>query len=325
MSTIPLLSLEDHFVSSVCQQDDVAETLALHQFPGPILNRLIELGPQRLKTMDEGGVKLQVVSHIPVVIGPQECRATNEQLQKDVKQQSGRFAAFATLPMSEPQSIAGELERCVKDLAFVGALIPNHANGVYYDGPGYLPMWQAAERLNVPIYLHPCPPSSQSLPLFHGNYSEDVDFAIGTHAWDWHANCGLHFIKLYASGLFDKCPKLKIVLGHLGELLPFMLGRIERKLALTKDSKSWKKSFMDVYAQNVWVTTSGMFDIESLKLVLATTKIDRIMFSIDYPFESTLQSKQFMDDFRDRRLVSEEDYARIAYKNAEDLLGVLVA
>ena len=103
-----------------------------------------------------------------------------------------------------------------------------------------------------------------------------------------------------------------------------MLGRIERKLALTKDSKSWKKSFKEIYAQNVWVTTSGMFDMESLKLVLATTKIDRIMFSIDYPFESTMLSKQFMDEFREAELVSEENYARIAYKNAEELLGVRV-
>lgn len=325
MSAIPLLSLEDHFVSSVCQQDDIAETLALHQFPGPILKRLIEIGPERLKTMEEGGVKLQVVSHIPVVIGLEECRATNDQLHQDVKQKPGRFAAFASLPMGEPRSIASELERCVKDLAAVGALIPNHANGVYYDGADYLPMWQAAERLKVPIYLHPCPPSSQALPLFHGNYSGDVEFAVGTHAWDWHTNCGLHFIKLYASGLFDRCPNLRIVLGHMGELLPFMLGRIERKLALTKDSKAWKKTFTQVYAQNVWVTTSGMFDIESLKLVLATTKIDRIMFSVDYPFESTLQSRDFMEEFRRTGLVSEEDYARIAYKNAEELLGLQVA
>ena len=324
MTIGPLLSLEDHFVSNVCQQDEVAETLALHQFPGPILQKVIEVGPTRIQVMDEGNVRLQVISHIPVVIDLDGCRKTNDQLAKAVTEHSPRFAAFATLPMGDTANIPQELERCITGLGFVGALIPNHANGTYYDAVEYLPMWQAAEKLNVPIYLHPCPPSSQQLPLFHGNYSEDVKFALSTHAWDWHANCGLHFARLYAAGLFERCPKLKIILGHLGEMLPFMLGRVERKLALTKDSKSWTKSFSNVYKDNAWVTTSGMFDIEPFKLVLATTAIDRIMFSVDYPFESTVVSRDFMEKVNQAKLVSDEDFARIAYKNAEKLLGVHV-
>ena len=167
----------------------------------PILQRVIEVGPHRIETMDEGGIRLQVVSHIPVVINLKECCQTNNQLLEAVKEYRPRFAAFATLPMDEPDSIPAELERCVTELGFVGALIPNHSNGIYYDGPEYFPMWKAAERLNVPIYLHPCPPSSQALPQFRGNYSEDVSFALSTHGWDWHANCGLHFVKLYAAGL----------------------------------------------------------------------------------------------------------------------------
>ena len=325
MGVGPLLSLEDHFVSSVCQQDEVAETLALHQFPDAILQKVIEIGPLRIKNMHEGNVRLQVVSHIPVVIDLDGCRQTNDELSTAVKQHSPHFAAFATLPMADSASIADELERCITKLGFVGALIPNHADGRYYDGLEYLPMWQAAERLNIPIYLHPCPPSSQALPLFHGNYSEDVKFALSTHAWDWHANCGLHFARLYAAGLFDRCPKLKVILGHLGEMLPFMLGRIERKLALTNDAESWKRSFSDAYKQNVWVTTSGMFDIEPFKLVLATTNIDRIMFSVDYPFESTIMSTKFMEKVQQARLLSENDFARVAYKNAEVLLNVRLA
>ena len=325
MAVGPLLSLEDHFVSSTCQQDDVAQTLQLHQFPPRILQRLVDVDSQRLEVMDEGNVRLQVVSLIPVCVGIKECRQTNDEIRKAVQKHPGRFAGFAALPMATPEEIAAELERCVKELGFVGALVPNHANGTYYDGPEYLPMWQAAERLDVPIYLHPCPPSSGMVPHFAGNYSDDVSFAISTHAWDWHANCGVHLIRLYASGLFDKCSKLKLILGHLGEMVPFMLGRIERKLALTRDAKSWKASFIQVYARNIWVTTSGMFDMESLKLVLATTKIERIMFSIDYPFESTIQSRDFMEQFQKSKLVSEDDFARIAYKNAEELLGVKIS
>ena len=319
-----MLSLEDHFVSNVCQQDEVAEILALHLFPDEILQQVTEIGPRRMKAMDVANVRLQVVSHIPVVISLDGCRKTNDQLSAAVKQHKPHFAAFATLPMDDTANISTELERCITELGFVGALIPNHANGVYYDGPEYLPMWQAAEKLQVPIYLHPCPPTSQALPSFHGNYSEDVVFALSTHAWDWHANCGLHFTKLYAAGVFDRCPKLRVVLGHLGEMLPFMLGRIERKLALTKDAKRWQRSFSDVYKQNVWLTTSGMFDIEPFKLILETTSIDRIMFSVDYPFESTAIAGEFMEKVQQSRLISDEDFAGIAYKNAEKLLNVQI-
>lgn len=325
MAVTPLISLEDHFVSAVCQGDEVAEKLALHQFPGSILQKLVEVGPTRIHVMTEGGVNLQVISHIPVVLGVEECRKTNDQLALAVRENELYFRAFATLPMGDPASLATELERCVRELDFLGALIPNHANGTYYDGPEYLPMWKAAERLDVPIYLHPCPPSGQQLPLFHGNYSEEVSFALSTHAWDWHANCGVHFLKLYASGLFDQCLRLKLVLGHLGEMLPFMLGRVERKLSLTKDSKTLKKSFSEAYKDNVWVTTSGMFDVEPFKLVLQTTAIDRIMFSVDYPFESTTISTDFMKELRKLKLVSEQDFARIGYKNAEALLGIKIA
>lgn len=319
-----LLSLEDHFVSGVCRQDDVAKTLALHLFPAPTLERLSEVGPRRMAAMSEGNVKLQVVSHIPVVIGAKECKATNDELYESVKKSNGRFAAFATLPVGEPANIAVELERCVRDLGFVGALIPNHAKGIYYDGSEYLPMWQMAEKLDIPIYLHPCPPSAQALPLFSGNYSNDVVFALSTHAWDWHANCGLHFVRLYAAGLFDRCPKLKLILGHLGEMVPFMLGRIQRKLSLSKEVASLGASFRDVYARNVWITTSGMFDIEPFKLVLETTDVSKIMFSVDYPFESTVESAQFMAAIKQSGLVSDDNFNGIAYKNAENLLNIRV-
>lgn len=324
MLETPLLSLEDHFVSSVCQEDNVAKTLDLQQFPTNILQKLTEVGPYRIGEMKQGNVQLQVVSHIPVVISVDECKKTNDELHQRVESHHPKFAAFATLPMGDPAHIAAELERCVKDLGFAGALIPNHSNGRYYDGEEYLPMWQSAESLNVPIYLHPCPPSSQAVPYFQGNYTDDAAFAISTHAWDWHSSCGMHFVRLYSSGLFDKCSRLKLILGHLGEMVPFMLGRVERKLALTRDSKSWQHTFRDVYARNVWVTTSGMFDIEQFRLILSTTAMDRIMFSVDYPFESTVQSMDFMSSIKESGLVSEKDFAKIAYKNAEELLNVKV-
>lgn len=253
-----LLSLEDHFVSSICQQDEIASTLSLDVFPKLILDKLLDVGPKRLDDMKSSNICLQVVSHIPVALGVDACKHTNDQHYDAVKEYHPCFAGFATLPMAKPESIVDELERCVKNLNFVGALTPNSAHGRYYDGPEYLAMWQAAEQLDVPIYLHPCPPSEQAKPKFRGNYSGDVAFAIGTHAWDWHSDCGAHFIRLFASGLFDRFPKLKIVLGHMGEMLPFMLGRIERKLALTKDSSTWRSTFRQVYARNVWVTTNGL-------------------------------------------------------------------
>ncbi|KAF2173948.1 hypothetical protein M409DRAFT_16218 [Zasmidium cellare ATCC 36951] len=287
-----LLSLEDHFVSSICQQDEIASTISLHVFPKLILDKLLDVGPKRLDDM------------------------------KSIKEHHPRFAGFATFPMANPESIVDELERCVKDLNFAGALIPNSANGRYYDGPEYLAMWQAAEQLDVPIYLHPCPPSEEAKPKFRGNYSGNVAFAVGTHAWDWHSDYGAHFIRLFASGLFDRFPKLKIVLGHMGEMLPFMLGRIERKLALTKDSSSWRSTFRQVYAHNVWITTSGLYDIEVFKLVLAITSVGKIMFSVDYPFESSETSARFMREVQESHMVTEEELELIEHGNAEKLLGI---
>ena len=322
MTAAQFLSLEDHFVSSVCQQDEVTETLDLRQFPDAILHRLLDVGQLRREAMDAGRVGLQVVSHIPVVLDLKGCQQANDELNDHVKKGNSRFVAFAALPMAQPASISAELERCITERQFVGALIPNHADGTYYDGEDYITMWQTAERLGVPIYLHPCPPSAKTRSLFGGNYSAEVDYAIGTHAWDWHANCGMHFVRLYASGLFDRCPKLKIVLGHLGEMIPGMLGRVERKLALTKDKASWQTSFREVWKRNVWVTTSGMFDVAAFRLTLATTSIGRIMFSVDYPFESTNESVEFLEDLERTGVLTSEQLALIARTNAEGLLGV---
>ena len=322
MNIPPLLSVGDHYVSSPCQRQEVAEALALPMFPDSVRQKLFEVGPRRIETMDEGNVRLQVLSQFPVVIGADDCKQTNDELRQDIERSSGRLAGFAALPMAEPSCITAELERCVNELGFAGAVIPNDADGIYYDGPEYLPMWEAAERLDVPIFLQSCPQSSQVALYFGGNYSEDVAFALSTHAWGGHASCALHFIRIYAAGIFDRLPKLKLILGHLGETLPFMLDRIDRKLALTPDSKLWKTSIRVAFARNVWITTGGMFDMDVLKLVLAKTSVDKLMFSVSYPFESTLQSVQFMETIKRSGLVSEEDFHKIAYGNAERLLRV---
>ena len=316
------ISLEDHFVSSVCETEEVASTLDIKQFPPPVLSRLVDVGEQRIAAMESGQVGLQIVSHVPIVLSVENCRTANDELAERVRKSNSRLAAFATLPMGQPNKIAAELERCCRSLGFLGALVPNHADGVYYDGEDYRAFWAMAEKLQVPVYLHPCPPPRGWSELFSGNYSTDIDFAVSTHAWDWHANCGLHFVRLYASGLFDESPALKLVFDHLGELVPFMLGRIERKLALTKDSSSWKSSVQQVWARNVWVTTSGMFDVEAFELTRKVTALDRIMFSVDYPFESTVQSTTFMHDLQSAGVLSSSEMAQVAYGTAQKLLRI---
>ena len=206
---MPLISLEDHFLSVACQEDNGAKSLNLHQYPPEVVRNFTEVGPIRIKHMDEGDITLQVVSHGPFIGDINVCRGANQQLRAAVENHPARLAGFAMLPMAEPDNIAAELERTVKQFGFVGALIPNHAHGIYYDGSDYYPMFEKAQQLDVPIYLHPCPASAARLSQFQGNYSQEAAFSMSTHVWDWHADTAVHVIRLYAAGIIRSLSESK--------------------------------------------------------------------------------------------------------------------
>ena len=186
--------------------------------------------------------------------------------------------------MAFPQLAADELRRCVTQLGFVGALVDSHLpNDISYDGPEYEPLWEALQQLDVPLYLHPTYPPPREVQQTGGLYTPDkasyplpIAALLGTAGWGWHSDNGLQFLRLWLAGVFDKYPGIKIVLGHMGEMLPFMLARANFTLGLTKPSGV---SVPEAYAKNIWITTSGFFSLDPFATVLRTTSKDRIMAS----------------------------------------------
>ena len=209
---------------------------------------------------------------------------TNNELAEAISQHPDRFRGFCYLPMENPSAAAKELTRCIHDLNFLGALVDGHArNNLFYDGPEYDVLWSAFEALDVPIYLHPTYPlisqvigSGGLYTPDHGVYTDVVASALGVAGWGWHSDNGLAFVRMWLSGVFDRHPDLKIVLGHMGEMVPYMLHRIQYVLG---SAKPRGVTVLLAWERNVWVTTSGFFSLVPLRTLLAATRVERIMVS----------------------------------------------
>ncbi|KIW62491.1 hypothetical protein PV04_10664 [Phialophora macrospora] len=309
-----LIGLEEHFASAAVTDKT---TLNLHMFPQKLQDDLADLGERRIKDMDQGNMEIQVISHFPAVTPPETCRAVNDGLFEAVNKSNGRFRGFACLPIGEPQECPKELERCVKELNFVGALVGNHANGRFFDGPEYWPMFEKAQELDVPIYIHPT--SAHEFDRFAGNYDNIAQTLIAGPALCWHTEIAMHFLRLFASGLFDHVPRVKIILGHNGESMPFMRDRIDKFFSRRWGGKT-KRDFITVWHENVWITTSGFFHLGPLKTCLEMCKPDRVMYSLDYPYEDTKEGLEFMVELESSGLVTKEQFEMICSGNARKLL-----
>ena len=313
-----LITLEEHFVSSrIKGAIDRYESWHI----GGIVPRLQSLGEQRLNDMDAGNINVQVISHAPTIATTEQCRAGNDQLAEACKQNPERFAGFAMLNMLETDAAASELDRAVKELGFVGALINNHTDGTFYDDEKFLVVFEKATLLDVPIYIHPSFPSQKMLSHYEGNYSDPVAFNLSIAAWGWHSETGLHILRLFAAGLFDKLPKLKLIIGHDGEMLPFML---DRTLPLSKAWGDRKRDLRTVWRENIWVTTSAMFSEAPLACLLKVSPIDKIMYSVDYPFAANEKGLSFVKELQSSELINAEQLDMICHGNAEKLLKLKV-
>jgi len=317
-----LITLEEHFFTAEIVFQELSQGRYVEHFKHfPNLREQMEdIGELRLRDMEAGKVSFQVISHGPGFLNAAQCRAANDQLAKAVAKYPSRFAGFAVLPMKEPETAAEELRRCKQTLGFVGALIDNHAETAYYDGDEYHPFWAAAQELDTPIYLHPTWPTGQA-SHYEGNYSPFAASSLGANGYGWHSDVALHVLKLYASGLFERFPKVKIIIGHFGETLPFMLERID---GFSKQFGNHKRSFKQVWDENIWITTSGVWSLNPLVCILRNTKIDHILYSVDYPFTMNGEGLKWMEDLEKSGLVSRDDLEAIAYKNTAALLGVKV-
>lgn len=320
----PTITLEEHYLSKSIRKQlaDSGREDLYSMLPEPLINSLTSLGSDRVAALDAGQVSIQVLSHAPVDVSAEQCREENDDLARIIEGQP-RYAAFALLPMASPAAAAQELERCVKEHNFVGALINNHCDGTFYDGEDFRPFFAKAEELDVPIYIHPSLAADKWMPRYRGNFGEQAAQMLSTAAWGWHSETGLHVLRLWASGLFDAFPKLKIIIGHMGEMLPFQLDRI------IAGSSSWgvnnKRGLEQVWKENFWVTTSGMFTLAPLSCLLNMCAKDRILYSVDYPFSGNDQGLKFIEEIESSGMMDKEELEMFCYKNAEKLLKVKVS
>lgn len=293
---------------------------------------LVEMGPRRVGGMDEAGLNVQILSahapgvqNVPGQEGIDFARRLNRALvEGPMATYPGRFQAFATLPLQSPEASADELERTVREDGFLGALTNGIVGKRFLDHPDFEPVLARAEALGVPIYIHPGLPPDDVFQVYYSNMRPEYqaqfqDRVLSLSAYGWHQEVLVQCLRMITSGVFDRFPKLQIIIGHMGEGLPFYYQRIVEKMSGVTTS-SLDKPFEQYFHDNFWFTTSAFFQDELLDLLMKYISVDRVMFATDYPFASM---KDGTDWFRAVDL-SREAKEKIAFRNAEKLFGIEV-
>jgi uncharacterized protein len=322
------IAIEEHFLAKRFREamQSHASSLGGHLHPlmtAERLAKLADLGSIRLKDMDMGGIDLQVISNITSVVatcpldeGVQLAREANDELAEACAAHPDRFAGFASLPMTKPEAAADELERAVRLLGLKGPMIYGTTSGRFLDDPAFLPVLEQATALSVPIYLHPASPSAPVREAYYTGLDPTVGIVLATSGWGWHSEVGLHALRLILAGVFDRLPTLQIIIGHMGEMIPLMLARIQDML--TPVAKQLQRPVPEYFLHNFHLTTSGFFTDPPLLLALQVVGADRIIFSVDYPFSANEQGRAFLE----HASISPADKEKISHLNAERLLGL---
>lgn len=286
---------------------------------GALRGKLEDLGEARLKDMDAAGIDVQVLSHAPpaaqrfdAATSVELATRANDRLADTVASSPDRFAAFATLPTPDPKACAAELERTVTEYGFKGAMIHGLTEGVFFDDKRYWPVFERAQALDVPIYIHPAIPHPAVVEAYYQDYLKDYPGLL-TAAWGFTVETATAGIRIVLSGVLDAYPQTKIILGHLGEGLPFLLWRIDHALSRPGNKKL---SFRDAFSEHFYITTSGNFSDPALLCSIQELGVDRILFSVDYPFVANAPGTAWMESLH----LSNEDKDKILNANAKKLL-----
>ncbi len=316
------ITLEEHFVTT----DFLNATAPIRQSNPDIeamQQKLLDLGDGRISAMDNAAIDVQVLSlaaigfdKLEVATAAPLATSINDQLAEAVSQRPTRLAGFATLALKDPASAAKELERTISHLGFKGLLVSGTVGGRFLDDPQFTPVFETAAALGIPIYLHPAPPPEPVMQAYFSGLPGNAGDMLSRAGWGWHAENGLHALRLIVSGLFDRFPDLQIILGHMGENLPYFLARADTVLG--PSVKHLQRPVREYFHQNFYITTSGFFTTPPLRCALEVVGIDRTMFSVDYPFAPTARGRQFLDTLAAE--LSPEDLAKLTHRNAERLL-----
>jgi uncharacterized protein len=325
-----IVTLEEHFsLLNVDGRSAPSSSVAnAENMPAIIRNvgdKILDLGEARITDMDRYGISVQVLSKAGIHMGPSAdqfegdeavafARKFNDELAKRIAERPDRFAAFAHLPASVPAAAADELERTVAAFGFKGALISGTIRGRFLDDPTFAPLLARAEKLDVPLYIHPGMPPAEVRRAYYEGFPQKISIGLSTIAWGWHYETALHVMRLAVSGTLDIYPRLTLIIGHMGEALPVMLARCEHQLGpeLPHLSRPLAKTITD----QVYVTSAGFFTNPPFVAALETFGVDRLMFSVDYPYASNADGRAFLDNVP----LKGEDLEKFAHGNADRLL-----
>lgn len=315
------IAIEEHFLTTsflkAIGDRDVAVRPEFQQTQA----KLIDLGKGRIADMDEAGISMQVLSlatsgldglaavdAVPIV------RDVNDELAQAISANPDRLAGFAAVALLNPDAAAQELARCVQKLGFKGAMVDGTVGGEFLDQAKFLPFFEAAQALGVPIYLHPAPPPHSVRDAYFSGLPGQTGFLLSIAGWGWHAETGLHILRLIVSGLFERFPELQIIIGHMGEGVPYALARSSAVLSTAMPNRT--QSVSETFLQNVHITTSGYFTRPPFQCALDVVGIQRLLFSVDYPFSSNTKGRGFLDTLD----LDNGDLERLCYRNAQSLL-----
>lgn len=336
-----IITLEEHYCDRDIAEASREMSLAMSPYfaaayepdkgysysPAPEQER--NLGEERIRDMDRNGISMQVLScltaqNLPYGKAVSVVKEANNRLKEAISRYPDRLAAFASLPTSHPEEAAEELERCVKELGFVGAAICGRTNSGkeesgtdgcgFLDEPEYRPILSMAQSLDVPLYLHPAVPPITVQRACYDGLNPLVSARFSTSAWGWHQETAIHLLHMILAGVFDCYPHLNIIAGHWGEMIPFYLSRLDQ--ALPRGITGLALDISGYFRRNVYITPSGMFDMNQLRYCVQVLGADRILYAVDYPFIGNEKAAGFLEDAP----LSQEDKEKIAYKNAELLL-----
>ncbi|GAC1566593.1 MAG: amidohydrolase family protein [Ktedonobacteraceae bacterium] len=315
------ITLEEHFLPPENEAHVASTDLPENDFQKRMTSRLTDLEQYRLSEMDAYGIATQVLSlNAPGIqaetdtnVAIKKAKQINDFLAEIIRKHPTRYAGFAALPLQDPGVAADELERTVTQLGFKGAMINGHTNGEFLDEPKFRIVWERAEGLGVPLYLHP----GNTLPGpgngFYAGYPE----LLGP-TWNWGVETATHALRLVFGGVFDEFPHATLILGHLGEMLPYALWRLDTSSKRDTGKKKIQKLPSQYIRENMVITTSGHFSQTSLLCALLTLGADRILFSVDYPYASTEEAARFIETAP----LSDTDKEKICHLNAERQLGL---
>ena len=319
------IAIEEHFWTPMYRENVSANEFRnfflssrSKQLGHDIVEEAMDLGARRLAHMDAAGVDVQVLSF--GAPGPQAfgadiaipmARDANDLLYRTVQAHPDRFAGFAALPTADPAAAAKELERSVTRLGFKGTMIHGHTRGEFLDDKKFWVIFECAEALGVPIYLHPTVPHPDVMKAYFQGYEE-----LCRAAWGFAVDTSCHFLRIVFAGVFDKYPKLKFILGHLGEMLPFAMHRLQDHTYPAAARRGLKKTPMEYLKENMLVTTSGNWYEPAFLCTLLALGADNILFAVDWPYEPNTTGIEFLKKVS----ISDLDREKIAHLNAERLL-----